>query len=43
MNLEAANKRYIDETEIIDETKLNIEEARIEKVKADQAVENYLR
>ena len=43
VNLEAANKRYLDETNIIEEATRNIEEARIEKSQADLAVENYLR
>ena len=42
-NLDAANKRYIDEDNIIKEATRNIELARVEKAKADQAVEDYLR
>ena len=42
-NLDAANKRYIDEDNIIKEATRNIELARVEKSKADQAVEDYLR
>ena len=41
-NLDTANKRFLDESEIVRETTHNIELARIEKNEADQAVENLL-
>lgn len=41
-NLNAANERYLKEVAIIEEATRNIEQARIEKEEADQAVENYL-
>ena len=41
-NLEAANKRYLDESNLVKETTHNIELARIEKNQADLAVENLL-
>lgn len=42
-NLDAANQRYIQEDKIIQEATQNIEVARVEKEKADQAVEDFLR
>lgn len=41
-NLDAATKRFFDEQKIIEEATQNIELARIEKEKADQAVEDHL-
>lgn len=42
-NLDAANSRFMKETNIIEEATLNLEVARIEKENADQAVEDYLK
>lgn len=41
-NLDAANQKFIDENNIIEEATHNIELARIEKSQADRAVTNYL-
>ena len=42
-NLDAANKRYTDESAIVKEATFNIEQARVEKDQADLAVEALLR